>query len=180
VLTNLPPLQISFLLARVLFPNQPALQLGLFFTGCSPGGGASNIWTVALNGNLDLSITMTAISTFASFGKQNALLDCTEHFFNLIFPIAMIPLWVLTLGHVIFEDANLGVPYNKIATIAIGLLVPLIIGTFIQFQFPRLSKFLVKILKPFAVFLIIFIVVFATLTNLHLFTFMNWRVRKKT
>jgi len=61
--------QISFGLARVLFPNQPALQLGLFFTGCSPGGGASNIWTVALNGNLDLSITMTAISTFASFGN---------------------------------------------------------------------------------------------------------------
>ncbi|XP_059491092.1 ileal sodium/bile acid cotransporter-like [Neocloeon triangulifer] len=147
---------ISFGLARYLFPNQPALQLGLFFTGCSPGGGASNIWTVALNGNLDLSITMTAISTFASF--------------------AMIPFWVFTLGHVIFEEANLGVPYNKIATIAVGLLVPLIIGTLIQFHLPRVSKFLVKILKPFAVFLIIFIVGFATITNLHLFSFMDWRV----
>ncbi|XP_065349906.1 ileal sodium/bile acid cotransporter-like [Cloeon dipterum] len=147
---------ISFGIGRLLFPDQPALQLGLFFTGCSPGGGASNIWTVALNGNLDLSITMTAISTFASF--------------------AMIPFWVFTLGHIIFEDANLGVPYNKIATIAAGLLVPLIIGTLIQFHLPRVSKFLVKILKPFAVLLIIFIIVFATITNLHLFRFMNWKV----
>ena len=43
------------------------MQLGLFVTGCSPGGGASNIWTVMFGGNLDLSITMTAISTFAAF-----------------------------------------------------------------------------------------------------------------
>lgn len=50
------------------------MQLGMFFTGCSPGGGASNIWTVALGGNLDLSITMTAISTFASFGESFVLL----------------------------------------------------------------------------------------------------------
>ena len=43
------------------------MRLGLFVTGCSPGGGASNIWTVMFGGNLDLSITMTAISTFAAF-----------------------------------------------------------------------------------------------------------------
>ena len=42
-------------------------RLGLFVTGCSPGGGASNIWTVMFGGNLDLSVTMTAISTFAAF-----------------------------------------------------------------------------------------------------------------
>jgi len=43
------------------------MRLGLFVTGCSPGGGASNIWTVMFGGNLDLSVTMTAISTFAAF-----------------------------------------------------------------------------------------------------------------
>ena len=43
------------------------MRLGLFVTGCSPGGGASNIWTVMFGGNLDLSLTMTAISTFAAF-----------------------------------------------------------------------------------------------------------------
>ena len=50
------------------------MRLGLFVTGCSPGGGASNIWTVMFGGNLDLSITMTAISTFAAFFMMPAWL----------------------------------------------------------------------------------------------------------
>lgn len=45
------------------------MQLGLFFTGVSPAGGASNVWCVILGGNLDLSIAMTTISTFSAFGK---------------------------------------------------------------------------------------------------------------
>lgn len=47
----------------------PLFFLGMFFTGASPAGGASNIWTVLLGGNLDLSIAMSAISNIASFGK---------------------------------------------------------------------------------------------------------------
>lgn len=44
------------------------MQLGLFFTGVSPSGGASNTWSVILGGNLDLSISMTTISTLKAFG----------------------------------------------------------------------------------------------------------------
>lgn len=47
------------------------MQLGLFFTGCSPAGGASNMWTVILGGNLDLSVTMSTTSTLAAFGKNS-------------------------------------------------------------------------------------------------------------
>lgn len=43
--------------------------LGLFVTGCAPGGGASNFWTLLLDGNAHLSITMTFISTIASLCK---------------------------------------------------------------------------------------------------------------
>lgn len=50
------------------------MRLGLFFTGISPAGGASNIWTVTLGGNLNLSITMTAISTLFSFCESPHLL----------------------------------------------------------------------------------------------------------
>jgi len=42
----------------------------MFFTGISPSGGASNIWTVLLDGNLNLSVTMTTICTIAAFGKK--------------------------------------------------------------------------------------------------------------
>ena len=59
----------SFGLAKLLLSHNAALQLGLFVTGCSPGGGASNMWTHILGGNIHLSITMTSISTISAFGK---------------------------------------------------------------------------------------------------------------
>lgn len=62
-------LQLSYGMGKALFPGNAPMQLGMFFTGVSPSGGASNIWTVALNGNLNLSITMTTIGTFAAFRK---------------------------------------------------------------------------------------------------------------
>lgn len=78
----------------VLFPNDPTMRLGMFFTGVSPGGGASNIWTAILEGNIDLSILMTTVSTLAAFG--------------------MMPLWLFTLGGTIFADANIEVGLNTL------------------------------------------------------------------
>nr|CAD7429734.1 unnamed protein product [Timema monikensis] len=147
---------ISFALGKLLFPGNVAMQLGMFFTGVSPAGGASNIWTFALGGNMGLSITMTTISTFAAFG--------------------MMPLWIFTLGRVIFEEGALGVPYTRIASFALGLVVPLGLGFLIQRYLPRVSKFMVRILKPFSLLLILFIVVFAIITNLYLFQLFTWQI----
>lgn len=84
------------------------MQLGMFFTGVSPAGGASNVWTVLLDGNMSLSIIMTTISTIAAF--------------------AMMPLWIFTLGSTIFENAKLKVPYSQISTYVIALIIPLALG----------------------------------------------------
>jgi len=61
--------QLSYIIGYILFPNTPEMQIGMFFTGVSPSGGASNMWTVLLDGNLNLSITMTTLCTIAAFGK---------------------------------------------------------------------------------------------------------------
>ncbi|XP_063706550.1 ileal sodium/bile acid cotransporter-like [Culicoides brevitarsis] len=147
---------IAYFLGIWLFPSAPELALGLFFTGISPGGGASNVWTVILGGNMHLSITMTAISTFSMFG--------------------MMPLWLFTLGKTIFDKAKMSVPYTKIATFAIALIVPLGIGLLIQKYLPRVSRILVRILKPCSTALIIFIVVFAIYTNVYLFKLFSWEI----
>jgi solute carrier family 10 (sodium/bile acid cotransporter), member 3/5 len=60
---------MSFGLGHFIFKDYPNFQLGLFFTGVSPAGGASNIWTLILGGNINLSLAMTTISTFAAFGE---------------------------------------------------------------------------------------------------------------
>lgn len=147
---------ISYFLGYALFPKAHEMALGLFFTGISPGGGASNMWTILLNGNMNLSIAMTTISTLAAF--------------------AMMPLWIFTLGSTIFERANLGVPYARIASMAIGLLIPLGIGLLIQRYFPRAGKVLVRILKPVSLCLIIFIVIFAIVANFYIFALFSWQV----
>ncbi|KAL6448342.1 hypothetical protein ACFW04_000347 [Cataglyphis niger] len=147
---------LSFFIGYLLFPDRPELQIGMFFTGISPSGGASNIWTVLLDGNLNLSITMTTICTIAAFG--------------------MMPFWIFTLGRHIFAQGQLTVPYRQIGTFVIGLVIPLVIGFVIQRKFPRVSKMLVRIMKPFSIILIIFIVIFAITTNLYLFKLFSWEI----
>lgn len=132
------------------------MQLGMFFAGVVPGGGASNVWTVLLEGNMSLSIIMTTISTIAAFG--------------------MMPLWIFTLGRVIFESGNLEVPYTQITTYVVALIIPLAIGFLIQRYLQRFGNFMKRILKGFSACLILFIIVFAIVANLYLFQLFSWRV----
>jgi len=107
-------------------------------------------------GNLDLSVTMTAISTFAAF--------------------FMLPLWLFTLGATIFDEADIAIPYRKVCIYAFFLVIPLSIGLAISKWAPKLSKFLVKILKPMALCLILFILIFGVYANFYIFEMMTWQV----
>ncbi|CAG9819177.1 unnamed protein product [Phaedon cochleariae] len=147
---------LTYGLGLVLFPSNPAMQLGMFFTGCSPGGGASNLWTLLLGGNIDLSIVMSAVSTIAAF--------------------AMMPLWIFTLGRTIFESGNLEVPYTQIMSYVVGLLVPLGVGYLIQRYLRRVSNFLVRAMKVFSTVLLVFIVVFAIVANFWLFKLFSYEI----
>jgi sodium/bile acid cotransporter 3/5 len=114
------------------------------------------MWALLLGGNINLSITMTTLSTLLAFGTM--------------------PLWIFTLGKFVFDRAHLGIPYRKIATFAIGLIIPLLIGVGIQKYFERCAKFLMRILKPLTFGLLIFIIVFAIISNLYLFSLFSWQV----
>lgn len=88
----------------------------------------------------------------------------------------MMPLWIFTLGREIFKSGNLGVPYHRIAGVAVGLIIPLGIGLLAQKYFPKISNFMVRILKGFSSLLLLFIIVFAIATNLYLFELFSWQV----
>ena len=157
------------------------MRMGIFFTGISPSGGASNIWTVLLEGNINLSVTMTTVGTFVAFGNffSNTIFLIKLLKFNIKYDLllsGMIPVWLFTLGKTIFNEAHLKIPYSRISMLAISLVVPLGIGYLIQLKFPKLSKFLVRIMKPFAILLIVFIVIFAVITNMYLFKMFTWQV----
>ncbi|CAO1394627.1 unnamed protein product [Diamesa tonsa] len=147
---------IAYGLGHLLFADKPELALGLFFTGVSPGGGASNMWALLLGANINLSIAMTTISTLLAF--------------------IMMPMWIFTLGKTIFDRADLKIPYKNIMYSAVGLVVPLMIGILIQKYMPRTAKMLVRIIKPCSIFLILFIVIFAIVTNLYLFSLFSLQI----
>ncbi|XP_022121017.2 ileal sodium/bile acid cotransporter isoform X3 [Pieris rapae] len=147
---------LSFGLSYVIFPNSAAMRLGMFCTGVSPAGGASNIWTFILGGNLNLSLAMTSICTLASF--------------------AFMPAWLFSLGQVVFGNANILVPYQQIAYFVVCLIVPLAIGLAMQRFTPRIAAFMVRILKAFSTTLLLFIIVFAIITNLYIFELFTWQI----
>ena len=132
------------------------MRLGLFVTGTSPGGGASNIWTLLFGGNLDLSVSMTAVSTVSAF--------------------FMMPLWIFLLGEVIIAGTPIVVPYFKITTYAVMLLVPLLIGVSVRKCLPRVADFFVKLLKPLALFLIVFILVCGIWSQFFMIQLIDWKV----
>ncbi|KAM8720080.1 hypothetical protein ACLKA7_006175 [Drosophila subpalustris] len=147
---------LSYALGVFIFPESPAMQLGLFFTGIAPSGGASNTWSAVLSANINLSVLMTTVSNFAAF--------------------ASMPIWIFTLGQLIFERAGMEVPYGKIATYCASLIIPLFIGIAIQRWLPRLAQILVRLLKPISACLILFIVIFAVITNFYLFELFSWQI----
>ncbi|CAM1320564.1 Uncharacterised protein g7518 [Pycnogonum litorale] len=148
---------ISFGFATLFFPgNNSVLKMGLFTLGCSPGGGGSNMWTYLLGGNLNLSITMTFISTLVAIG--------------------MMPLWMLTLGRTLFAENNVKVPYKNLLLSLIALIIPIGIGLLIKRFKPRIAEILSKMLAPISILLIIYIVCFGVYAKFYIFYFFTWRV----
>merc|ERR1719322_1554322 len=148
---------ISAFALGYIFPwSNPHMRLGLFVTGCSPGGGASNIWTVMFGGNLDLSVVMTAVSTFSAF--------------------FMMPFWIYVLGEVIIDDTQIVIPYFKITTYAVMLIVPLLLGVSIRKCLPKVANFLVKILKPMSFLLILFILICGIWSQFFMIKLIDWKI----
>lgn len=88
----------------------------------------------------------------------------------------MIPFWIIFLGKRIFSVGEMPVPYSRIGFSIVALIIPLCIGYCIQRFMPRVSRVMTRILKPMSSCLIIFIIIFATVTNLYLFKIFSWKV----
>jgi sodium/bile acid cotransporter 3/5 len=86
------------------------------------------LWTYILGGNIHLSVTMTFLSTLAAFGMKYVLrlLTFYSNYFHKC--AAMMPFWTMTLGRLIFADGHIVVPYRNIATLAGGLVIPLMVS----------------------------------------------------
>jgi len=151
---------LAYCIAFLVLMNNgmQTFALGLFVTGCSPGGGASNFWTLLLGGNAHLSVTMTFLSTIAS--------------------LVMMPLWMHLLGYKFLktsvENSTVRIPYGKIVISLLVLIVPLMVGVAIARFKPQVSAKARKMLRPFIIFVLVFVIIFGTISNLPIFGSMTW------
>ncbi|CAI4229248.1 unnamed protein product [Auanema sp. JU1783] len=136
----------------------PSMALGIFITGCSPGGGASNYWTLLLDGNVNLSVTMTFVSTVLS--------------------LVMMPLWLSWLGSRFLggfsSQTQMKVPYANITRSLFVLVLPLLIGVAIQRFKPTWAIRARQVMRPFIIFVLVFVVLFGCISNSYMFYMMSW------
>ncbi|XP_030643151.1 sodium/bile acid cotransporter-like [Chanos chanos] len=112
----------AFSLAKI-FQLCPVEAVTVLICGCCPGGNLSNIFALALKGDMNLSIVMTTCSTVLALGMMPLLLYLyCQGFANL---------------------AN-AVPYTGITIALIMTLAPCAIGIAINHWFPRYSQIIIK------------------------------------
>ncbi|OAF67819.1 hypothetical protein A3Q56_04455 [Intoshia linei] len=111
-----------------LFDLNGIVAFSIFMVGCCPGGGASNMHTALLDGDVTLSIMMTSISTIVALGAM--------------------PAWFYTLGRyvVIYEDTSITdiIPFLHLIGVLVIIVIPLILGFSIRWKFEKkITKLLV-------------------------------------
>ncbi|BHF82926.1 hypothetical protein SprV_0802606600 [Sparganum proliferum] len=136
---------ISFGIA-MLVPIKPEFGLGLLTTGCSPGGGNSNVWTLLLHGDLNLSMTMTFISSVSALG--------------------MMPLLLFIYGRFSLDVQQIRIPYGQIAGQLLYIGVPLVVGLLVKYYLPKMATKVRRLLRPLAILTTLFLVAFGTYVNL--------------
>lgn len=116
-----------------LLQLDPALAVGLIIVGCCPGGTASNVITFLARGHLALSIIMTTVSTMLA--------------------ILATPLLTQTLAGAYLPVDGWGLFITTVQTV----LIPVVLGVFINYKFPNIGKKLSLTGPVISVWAIVFI-----------------------
>lgn len=120
---GLMPLIAYFLV--ISFSLKPIQAIGVLIMGCCPGGTISNIFTFWVDGDMDLSISMTTCSTVAALGMM---------------PLC---LYIYTLSWNL--EQNLTLPYQNIGISLLCLTIPVMFGVYVNYRCPKQSKIILKI-----------------------------------
>lgn len=113
---------VTFGLAHAL-QLPPLAAIGMLVVGCCPGGSTTNIFSYWTDGDVSLSISMTAVSTLMAMG--------------------MMPLNLLIYSRS-WTDKALVIPYINIL-ISFGMTIgPAVVGILVRWKISKLADILVK------------------------------------
>ncbi|XP_019589211.1 hepatic sodium/bile acid cotransporter [Rhinolophus sinicus] len=114
----------AFLVGKIFRLNNIE-ALAILICGCSPGGNLSNVFSLAMKGDMNLSIVMTTCSTF--------------------FALGMMPLLLYIYSRGIYDgDLKQKVPYGGIVLSLVLILIPCTIGIFLNAKRPQYVRYVIK------------------------------------
>lgn len=144
---------LSYLLVLITKPA-PSIALGIILLGCCPGGNMSNYLSNLAKANVALSVTLTACST--------------------VLCIILTPLNFALYGNLyqpsreLLQEISIN-PFEMFITVFIILTIPLILGMFVSFKFPSVTKKIIKPVQIISLLIFIAFIVFAFLKNYEIF-----------
>lgn len=119
----------TFLLV-IIFQPSPSIALGMILVSVCPGGNVSNFYSSLSNGNVALSVSLTAITSSIAF---------------LLTPFSF-TFWAGLYGPTsqLMEKVRLDI-WDVIITVIIILIIPLVAGMSFRKKYPLTTK---KVIKP--------------------------------
>nr|XP_020843991.1 solute carrier family 10 member 6 isoform X2 [Phascolarctos cinereus] len=130
---------IAYVLA-ISFSLPPVQAVTLLMLGCSPGGTLSNLLTYWADGDIDLSISMTACSLIMATGMMPLCLYLYTRSWDL-------------------ERNKLILPYQNIGIALLCFLIPVAFGIFVNFKWPKQAKIILRVGSVVGVLLLVVIIV---------------------
>ncbi|XP_048400213.1 sodium/bile acid cotransporter 4 [Stegostoma tigrinum] len=116
---------VAFLLALAFSLGEVAAT-AVLLCGCCPGGNLSNILSLLVHGDMNLSIIMTISSTLLAL---------------LLMPLC---LWIYSRAWINTPVVQL-MPFGAIILTLCGTLIPIGLGVFIRYRYNRAADFLLKV-----------------------------------
>ncbi|XP_034167330.2 sodium-dependent organic anion transporter [Pangasianodon hypophthalmus] len=114
----------SYLLA-LGFSVSPVQAIAIIVVGSCPGGTISNIITYWLDGDMDLSITLTSVSTLLGLGTM--------------------PLSLYLYSRTWVQAGRMQIPYLNIGLACISLIVPVTCGVLVNYKWPKVARIFLKV-----------------------------------
>lgn len=117
----------------------PVQAVVVLIMGCCPGGTGSNILAYWIDGDMDLSVSMTTCSTLLALG--------------------MMPLCLFVYTKMWVDSGTIVIPYDSIGISLVALVIPVSFGMFVNHKWPQKAKIILKIGSITGVILIVLIAV---------------------
>jgi len=146
---------VAYGLGYIFLRERPFARLGFLILGSSPGGSASNMWTILFKGDMNLSVTMTFCSSIVSFG--------------------MTSFWAYVLGSTIVTDGTVSVPYVQLIGSLLSLVVPLCLGMLLTRKKEDIAARLRKFSRPVFLLVVLVSIVCGAYLQRKTFLLLSWR-----